>query len=262
MSKTAEDRYQSSWGIKADLIECAKQLKEKGSIVPFPLALQDVPDRFHLPEALYGRQKEVEILLNSFSRSCEGGRELMLISGYSGVGKTSLVKELHKPITLRKARFISGKYDKFKRNIPYSALVNAFRDLVLQILAEPEEVVRTYRSKLKKALGPNVQVISSVIPEIEAITGKSGPLKPLDAIQSANRFKMVFLNFIRVFCEKKHPLVVFLDDVQWADSASMKILSLAIRDPKNSYIYLICAYRDNEVVNSFHIEHMLEDFKN
>lgn len=247
MAKTAEERYQSTWGIKADLEECFHQLQAKGEILEFTLGTQDISDRFQIPQKLYGREAEVETLLTAFERVSQGTTEMMLVAGHSGIGKSVLVAEVHKPITQKRGHFISGKFDQFQRNIPYSAIASAFKELVRQLLTESETQLNLWQAKLLTALGSNGQVIIDVIPEVELIIGKQSAISELGLTESQNRFNLVFSNFIRAFCTKEHPLVIFLDDLQWADSATLKLIELMMNDTNTKYLFLIGAYRDNEV---------------
>ncbi|MDX2243590.1 MAG: AAA family ATPase [Leptolyngbyaceae cyanobacterium bins.302] len=256
MAKNAEDRYQSAWGIKADLECCAEQFITTGQINPIELGLQDVSDQFHIPQKLYGREVEIGTLLTAFDRVAarENSRfnvEMMLVSGYAGIGKSVLVQELYKPITAKRGYFISGKFDQFQRNIPYSAIAHALQKLVQQLLGEPDEQVQQWRSRLLTALGNNGQLIVDVIPEIELIIGKQSPVPEVGATEAQNRFNRVFQSFMRVFCSKEHPLVIFLDDLQWIDSATLKLIELIMLDEQIQSLFLIGAYRDNEV-NSTH----------
>jgi predicted ATPase len=254
MAKTAEERYQSAWGVKADLEECLAQLQENGNVTDFPLASSDISDKFQIPQKLYGREAEVETLLTAFERvgrenvGTEKSKiEMMLVAGYSGIGKSALVAEIHKPITEKRGYFISGKFDQFQRNIPYSAIVSAFKGLVPQLLSESEAQLAKWREKLLAAFGVSGQVIIDVIPEVELIVGKQTPVPELAPTESQNRFNLVFSQFIRAFCTKEHPLVIFLDDLQWADSATLKLIELMMTDNETQYLFLIGAYRDNEV---------------
>ncbi|MBC1236823.1 PAS domain S-box protein [Nostoc sp. 2RC] len=265
MAKNAEDRYQSAWGIKADLERCAGQLAEMGQINAMSLGLQDVSEQFCIPQKLYGREAQTKALLAAFDRvarketfgeicQLESGREnaqfnveLMLVAGYAGVGKTALVQELYKPITAKHGYFISGKFDQFRRNIPYSAIVDALQKLVQQLLGEPDEQVQQWQERLLSALGSNGQIIIDVIPEVELIIGKQLPVPEVGATEAQNRFNRIFQNFVRVFCSKEHPLVIFLDDLQWFDSATLKLIELILLDEQTQYLFLIGAYRDSEV---------------
>ncbi|HEY9741305.1 MAG TPA: AAA family ATPase [Coleofasciculaceae cyanobacterium] len=250
MAKTAEERYQSAWGVKADLEECLAQLQENGNVTDFPLASSDISDKFQIPQKLYGREAEVETLLTAFERVADSPQskiEMMLVAGYSGIGKSSLVAEIHKPNTRLRGYFTEGKFDQFQRNIPYSAVVSAFKGLVRQLLSESEAQLNLWREKLLAAFGPNGQVIIDVIPEVELIVGKQPPVPSLGPTESQNRFNLVFGKFIRAFCTKEHPLVIFLDDLQWADSATLKLIELIMTDRDTQYLFLIGAYRDNEV---------------
>jgi predicted ATPase/serine phosphatase RsbU (regulator of sigma subunit)/tRNA A-37 threonylcarbamoyl transferase component Bud32 len=246
MAKTAEERYQSAFGIKADLEECLNQLQNQGTVSDFRLACQDISDKFQIPQKLYGREREIDTLLNAFDRVISHQSELMLIAGYSGIGKSALVQELYKPITQNRGYFISGKFDQYQRNTPYSAVVNAFRQLVKQLLTENESELQQWREKLLKVLGSNGQVIADVIPEIELIIGKQPPVPELNPTESLNRFNLVFQNFIKVFTQPEHPLAIFIDDLQWADSASLKLVQL-LMSSSSPGLFLIGAYRDNEV---------------
>ncbi|MBD2743567.1 hybrid sensor histidine kinase/response regulator [Coleofasciculus sp. FACHB-1120] len=247
LAKNAEDRYQSADGLKFDLEICLMKLQTTGTISDFIPGSADKAGQLLIPQKLYGREAEVATLLNTFERVSDGTGEMMLVSGYSGIGKTVLVNEVHKPIVQKRGYFIAGKFDQFKRNIPYASLIEAFQSLTLQLLTEGEAEIQLWKEKLLVALGVNGQVITDVIPEIELIIGKQPPVPELGATESQNRFSRVFKQFIGVFTTKKHPLVIFLDDLQWADSASLKLIELLIIDTDNKYLLLIGAYRDNEV---------------
>jgi len=248
MAKNAENRYQSAWGLKADLENCLQQLKLTGNIEVFPLATQDFSQRFQIPQKLYGRETEIATLLAAFERVAESGKvELMMVAGYSGIGKSSLVQELYKPITARRGYFISGKFDQFQRNIPYSAIVDAFGGLIEQLLGETEAELQRWQEKLLKALGSNGQVIIDVIPEVELIIGKQAQVPVLGANETQNRFNLVISNFISVFASEEHPLTLFLDDLQWADWATLKLMEGILIEGKTKYLLLLGAYRDNEV---------------
>ncbi|MBC7659381.1 MAG: diguanylate cyclase [Chitinophagaceae bacterium] len=247
MSKNAEERYQSAWGIMQDLQKIFRALKNSEKIEKFPLGLQDIPDRFHIPEVLYGRQKESATLLRVLSRTREGSRELCLVSGYSGVGKTRLIRALQKPVVSLGGHFISGKFDAFRRSVPYSAFVDAFRELIRQLLGESEMILGNWRDKLAVALGPNGQIMVEVIPEIEMIIGRQAPYQAMGPTEADNRFKMVFRNFVGVFCDKTHPLVIHLDDLQWIDSASMSLIEMLLQDKRLKHLLFVGSYRDNEL---------------
>lgn len=284
MAKNAEERYQSAWGIKADLEICAEQLAEIGQIDSIQLALQDVSEQFQIPQKLYGRDKEVAMLLAAFDRiACsESNRvvalpknsettsqreqagnpkfqvEMMLVSGYAGIGKSALVQEIYKPITQKRGYFISGKFDQFQRNIPYSAIADALQKLVQQLLGEPDDLVQQWRSRLLAALGNNGQIIIDVIPEVELIIGKQPSVSEVGATEAQNRFHRIFGQFVRVFCSESHPLTIFLDDLQWIDSATIKLIELLLLDEQTQFLFLIGAYRDNEVNPTHPLALMLE----
>ncbi|MEB3292249.1 MAG: AAA family ATPase [Synechococcales bacterium] len=277
MAKNAEDRYQSAMGLKHDLEQCLTQWKEPGAltqclqnrIAPFQLGERDLSDRFLIPEKLYGREAEVQILLEAFDRvasppenrvagdpkskilsgmpdrAINSKSELMLVAGFSGIGKTAVVNEVHKPITRQNGYFIKGKFDQFNRNIPLSAFVQALRDLMGQLLSESDQQLQHWQTQILEAVGENGQVLIGVIPELEQIIGKQPPAPELSGSAAQNRFNLLFQKFIAVFTTAEHPLVIFLDDLQWADSASLQLVKLLMND--NSYLLMLGAYRDNEV---------------
>ncbi|MEG4347986.1 serine/threonine-protein kinase PknK, partial [Microcoleus sp. A003_D6] len=245
MAKNAEERYQSALGIKHDLEICLEQLQVTGNINYFELGQRDLSDRFTIPEKLYGRANEVQVLLNAFDRVAEGSSEMMLVAGFSGIGKTAIVNEVHKPIARQRGYFIKGKFDQFNRNIPLSAFVQALRDLMGQLLSESDAQLQAWKAKIFSALGDNGQVLIEVIPELELIIGQQPIATELSGSAAQNRFNLLFQKFIEVFTTAEHPLVVFLDDLQWADSASLQLLKLLMTD--NGYLLMLGAYRDNEV---------------
>ena len=258
LAKTPEDRYQSAWGIKADLETCLNQLKSQGQISQFPLASQDIPEKFHIPQKLYGREWEVSQLLTAFEKVSQGKTEVILISGYSGIGKSALVNEVHKPITGKRGQFISGKFEQLKRDIPYSAISQAFQNLIRKLLSEPEVTLQTWKKKILEALGNNGQIIIDVIPEVERIIGQQPPVEQLGKAENQNRFNLFFKRFVSIFCQKEHPLVIFLDDLQWADLPSLKLIEQLLSDPDNKYFLMIGAYRDNEVSPTHPLMYTLE----
>ena len=247
MAKNAEDRYQSALGLKYDLEKCLSQYKETKEIESFPLGERDLCDRFLVPEKLYGREAEVERLFAAFERVAEGKSELMLVAGFSGIGKTAVVNEVHKPIVRERGYFIKGKFDQFNRNIPFSALVQSLGDLMGQILSESDTQLQQWKDKILEAVGENGQVIIEVIPELEKIIGKQQPVPELSGNAAQNRFNLLFGKFIQVFASQEHPLVIFLDDLQWADMASLNLMKLLMSEVNDAYLLAIGAYRDNEV---------------
>ena len=252
MAKNAEDRYQSAIGLKHDLQKCLTQWQETGDVL-FELGQRDLSDRFLIPEKLYGREAEVQALLDAFNRVASpietrvatGRSELMLVAGFSGIGKTAIVNEVHKPITRQNGYFLKGKFDQFNRNIPFSAFVQAFRDLVAQLLSESDDNLQIWKSQILDAVGDSGQVIIEVIPELERVIGSQPPATELSGTAAQNRFNLLFQKFIQVFTTPEHPLVMFLDDLQWADSASLSLVQVLMAESKT--LLLIGAYRDNEV---------------
>ena len=245
MAKNAEDRYQSALGLKHDLEQCLTQYQLTGKIDLFKLGSRDLCDRFLIPEQLYGRAVEVQTLLDGFTRVSQGQTELMLVAGFSGIGKTAVVNEVHKPITRQHGYFIKGKYDQFNRNLPLSAFVQAFRDLIGQLLSESDVQLANWKSQILAAVGENGRVLIEAIPELELAIGSQPAVMQLSGTAAQNRFNMLFQKFIEIFTTPEHPLVIFLDDLQWADSASLQLMKLLMGG--NGYLLLLGAYRDNEV---------------
>ncbi|MDJ1180435.1 AAA family ATPase [Roseofilum sp. BLCC_M91] len=261
MSKNAEDRYQSALGLKHDLERCLEQLETTGELVLFALGKEDRSDRFIIPEKLYGREAQVQTLLQAFNRVAQGNTEMMLVAGFSGIGKTAVVNEVHKPIVKKRGYFIKGKYDQFNRNIPFSAFVQAFRELMGQLLGESDEELENWKQKILQALGENAAVAIEVVPELEKIVGPQPPAPELEGNAAKNRFNFVFEKFVHVFTHQDHPLVIFLDDLQWADSASLNLLKLLMEDSKTGYLLILGAYRDNEVFPSHPLMLQLEQIE-
>ncbi len=262
MAKNAEDRYQSALGLKHDLQFGLNQWKETGSIAEFDLGQRGLCDRFLVPEKLYGREAEVQTLLDTFDRVADGNSELMLVAGFSGIGKTAVVNEVHKPIVKQRGYFIKGKFDQFNRNIPFSAFVQAFRDLIRQLFSESDIQLQHWKSKILAALGENAQVIVELIPELEQIIGAQAPAPELSGTAAQNRFNLLFQRFIQVFTTSEHPLVIFVDDLQWADSASLSLIQVLMSDIKTGCLLLLGAYRDNEVFAAHPLMLSLNDMKN
>ena len=259
LAKTAEDRYQNSFGLKSDLQKCLKQIISKGKIKPFELAQKDIPPGFQIPKKLYGREKELEVLLAGFDRAGQGEKKTILVSGYPGIGKTSLINEIQKAIVPKKAYFMSGKYHQFRPNAPYEAIIQAFQGLLKQILFESAERTSTWKEDLSKALGLNGKVITDVIPDVELITGVQPDVPNLGPKETQNRFNLVFENFIKVFAKPDHPLVFWLDDLQWADSASFEFITNLATNSDAGFLLLIFSYRDNEMPKSHKLISTVKD---
>ncbi|MGI0495591.1 ATP-binding protein, partial [Alkalinema pantanalense CENA528] len=267
MAKNAEDRYQSALGLKHDLKHCLEQWNQTGTIPEFSLGQRDISDRFTIPEKLYGRETEVQTLLDAFDRVAspvenqvtQGSSELMLVAGFSGIGKTAVIHEVHKPITRQNGYFIKGKFDQFNRNIPFSAFVQAFRDLVAQLLSESDAQLHTWKTQILEALGENAQVIVDLIPELDRILGPHPPAPELSGTAAQNRFNFLFQRFIQVFTTADHPLVIFIDDLQWADSASLNLIRVLMAEAQTDYLLLLGAYRDNEVFAAHPLMFTLDD---
>ncbi len=248
LAKTAEERYQTATGVQSDLRRCLVEWELHGRIDPFALGEDDTPDRLLIPEKLYGRAREVETLLASFDRIVKSGRaELVLVSGYSGIGKSAVVNELHKPLVPPRGLFASGKFDQYKRDIPYATLAQAFQSLIRPLLSKREEELRMWRTALHEALDPNGQLMVDLVPELRAIMGEQPPVPELPQRDAQRRFHLVFRRFIDVFARPEHPLTLFLDDLQWLDVATLDLMEDLLTQPDVKHLMLIGAYRDNEV---------------
>ncbi|XYH93491.1 AAA family ATPase [Sorangium sp. So ce1128] len=261
LAKNAEDRYQSAEGLLADLERCREALRGTGTIEPFVAGQHDRQDLFRIHQKLYGREQDIESLTAAFERALEGSRESVLVSGYSGIGKSSLVQEILRPLARQKGYFTSGKYDQYNRDAPYSAVIQAFDGLVRQILTESEARIQRWRSALLEALGPNAQVVCDVIPSLFHVVGAQPPVPALAPLEAQNRLTRCFLLFVSVFARGAHPLVLFLDDLQWIDPASLGLLRSLLADDSLEALFFCGAYRDNEVSPGHPFVRALEELK-
>nr|WP_190800139.1 AAA family ATPase [Leptolyngbya sp. FACHB-541] len=270
LRKNPEDRYQSALGIQFDLEYCLEKWNAQGAIAPFPLGREDYVTQLNIPQKLYGRQQELETLLTAFDRiaTLQGGQmkqpaspEIILVTGYSGLGKSALVREIYKPITEKRGYFVTGKFNQLQRTTPYSAIVAAFSDLVKQLLTESQESLQQWQAKLLAALGNSGQVIVDVIPNIELVIGRQPSVPLLEPTETQNRFKLIFQKLVRTFSDPAHPLVIFLDDLQWADVGSLQLIHLMLTDREMRSLLLIGAYRSNEVSDTHPLMMTLEELK-
>ncbi len=263
LSKMPEDRYQNCFGLMSDLNDCLNQLEKTGTITDFELGKNDVSPMFIFPQMLIGREKEIDVLLQTIESACSSGErnEMLLVSGSPGIGKSALINEAQKLIFSKKGYFISGKFGQFRRDVPYSAIIQAFQGLVNQILSEGSERIERWKESLLKTLGPNGRVITDVIPEIELIIGEQPEIPALGPEQNQNRFNHVFGSFAGLLASEDHPIVLFLDDLQWADMASLNLIYLIITDKEIQNFLIIEAYRDNEVSESHPLMMSLEKIK-
>ena len=261
LAKNASDRYQSAFGVKADLAKCQENLTglEDLSGLQFELGQNDFSGQFQIPQKLYGRENEVNTLLQAFERVSEGSTEMMLVAGYSGVGKTALVHEVHKPMTEKRGYFAAGKFDQFQKNIPYYAITQAFNEFCRYLLMENTETLENWQTKILDAVGNNGQIIIDVIPDLELVIGTQPAVAKVGLTEAQNRFKIFFLNFIKVLSEQEHPFILFIDDLQWVDSASLGLLKSIMLDDEIQYLLVIGAYRDNEVDSSHPLMMTVED---
>ncbi|WP_437275188.1 AAA family ATPase [Sorangium sp. So ce375] len=248
LSKAAEERYQSAAGLRHDLDECFARWQASGDIQPFALGERDLSDRFRVPQRLYGREREVEALLAVFERVVAQGRpELVLVSGYSGIGKSSLVAELHRPVVRERGFFLSGKFDQTARDVPYRPFLQAFRALFQEILCASEEQVERWRQRFREALGPDGSLLADVLPELVLLLGPQPPVPELPPAEAQSRLLATLQRFVAACAQKEHPVALFLDDMQWADAASLLLLEQLATYTGSEHLLLIGAYRDNEV---------------
>ncbi len=257
MAKNAEKRYQSAFGIKADLEKCLENL----GCLSFELAQNDFSGKLQIPQKLYGRDNEIKTLLQAFERVCSGKTEMMLVAGYSGVGKTALVHEVHKPMTEKRGYFAAGKFDQFQRNVPYFALTQAFNGFCDYLLTENAERLAQWQQQILTAVGNNGQVLIEIIPHLELVIGEQPPVASIGSSEALNRFNLVFQDFFQTLCQKEHPFILFIDDLQWADSASLNLLQLLMSRYDSQYFLIIGAYRDNEVDESHSLILMLKQLQ-
>jgi diguanylate cyclase (GGDEF)-like protein len=260
MAKTAEQRYQSAAGLKADLETCRHLRRTQGKIAPFELGRDDRLDTFYLPRRLYGREQEIAALRRGFEQRIRdrGQASLLLISGYSGTGKTSLVKEVHQPMTQSDGYFIEGKFDQYQRTTPYYAFKQALCALIDSWLSESDEKIRQIAATLRQALGELGQVMVEMAPSLSLIIGSQPALPELAGIEAQNRFNYVCRNFFRHIAVAEQPLAIFIDDLQWADLASLNLLSVLLTDQQIGHLFFIGAYRDNETPPSHPLMLLLE----
>ncbi|WP_394850193.1 AAA family ATPase [Pendulispora brunnea] len=258
LEKNPEDRYQSAMGVKADLERCiAIGLTNREE--SFPLGEDDILNAFSIPQKLYGREWEIARLVAAFERTVDGPCELVLVSGYSGIGKTSLIRELHVPVGRRRGYFISGKFDQLRRSVPYAAITEAFHELVQQLLCEPQQSLTAWRSEIVGALGNKARALFDVIPDLERLLGPQPEVPKLGTIETQNRFNLVFGKFLDVLCQPEHPLVLFIDDLQWIDSASLRLLEVFVPADGRRNLLVIGAYRNNEVGPAHPLKGFIDD---
>jgi predicted ATPase/serine phosphatase RsbU (regulator of sigma subunit) len=260
MAKGAEDRYQSAEGLKADLEECRARLRSAGAIEAFSLGLHDASGELSVPQKLYGRQAELHALLQAFGRARAGGSGLLLIAGTSGIGKSALVNEIQKQV-VKGGAFVAGKFDQLNRSVPFSALAAASRGLVRSVLAEPPAVMADYAGRLREVLGRNGKLIAELVPELEVVIGPQAPVQVLGPAEAQVRFELVFRQFLQVFARPEHPLVLFLDDLQWADAGSLRLLRQILAGGASSHLLVIGAYRDNDPAGLHPLLLTLEDLR-
>lgn len=263
LAKTPEERYQTANGVERDLRRCLHQWETQGCIDDFPPGQQDVPDRLAIPDKLYGRAREIEALVGAFEQGARAGKPaLVLVIGHAGVGKSSVVNELSKTLVPQRALFATGKFDQYKRDIPYATLAQAFQKLVRPLLSQREAELGDWRNAMLQALGPDARLMVDLVPELALVIGEPPAVPELPPRQAQGRFQSVFERFIGVFARPEHPLVLFLDDLQWLDAATLDVLEHLLLRSNLRHLLLVGAYRDNEVDAGHPLAHKLEAMKN
>lgn len=261
MSKNVQDRYQSAFGLCADLEQCLSDWQRQGNVDHFSLGQRDMTQFFRISSKLYGRERELELIMNSFRWMHLGSTQMLLITGQGGIGKTALVNEIQKQFIQEKGYFISGKFEQMHHDAPYEPLIRAFRDLIRQILTERQEQIEEWKDKLYKALGANMVVIAGVIPDIELLTGEPSLVQTLPQTELQHRFPLVFRDFVQVFLKPEHPIILFLDDLQWVDPASLKLIQALISGSEAPSLLFIGAYRDQEVDRAHSLSLAIHDME-
>lgn len=260
LAKKTEDRYQNILGLKHDFMYCLENLKNRDRIIEFEIGQKDISSRYEIPQKLYGREIELETLTKTFDNLQNSEVKLILVSGYSGIGKTSVIKEMYKKIMDKRGYFISGKFSQLERNNPYSAIISAFRGLINNLIAEYKNI-ELWKHFLTEALGANGRIMVDLIPELKQIIGEQPEIPVLNPIEERNRFQMVFRDFIKVFSQKNHPLVIFLDDLQWCDFSTMDLIKYILTSVDVNYLLIIGAYRDNEIREGHPLIQMLDEVR-
>ncbi|MDT8447310.1 MAG: AAA family ATPase [bacterium] len=261
MQKNAEDRYQSAAGLLSDLRQASADYNQRGQIATFTLGQSDVSRSFKIPEKLYGRSEAVARLMASFERSRQGGRELVLVSGHSGTGKSVLVQELYRPVTLNNGYFLTGKFERLQRDVPYSALIQAFNEFIDHLIAQGSDALTYWRQRILASLGDLGRVLTNLLPNLVYVIGEQPAVPELKDHEAHNRLLYVFRRFLSAMADAAHPFVVFLDDLQWSDLASLELIRSMVTDEKIGHFLLICAFRDNEVNEQHPVRRRLNDIQ-
>ncbi|HQV00190.1 MAG TPA: serine/threonine-protein kinase PknK, partial [Bacteroidia bacterium] len=258
MAKNAEDRYQSAVGLKHDLAYCIRQIENGETHIDFKIGQHDVSGKFQIPQKLYGRDKEIDVLLKSFDAVSQGSTEWFLVSGYSGIGKSVLIGELYKPITERRGHFAEGKFDQYQRNIPYYAFTLAINEFCRLLLTESKAKLQYWQNLIQQGVGENGSILIELAPALADIIGEQEEAPKLDAMEALNRFNITFVNFIRAIAQPEHPFVFFIDDLQWADVGSLNLIKTMVCDLSLPHLMVIGAYRDNEVTPGHPLLHTID----
>jgi len=262
LEKNAEDRYQNASGLLHDLKKLQDLVESNQASSVFKLGRFDYSNRFRIPQKLYGREKEISLVQETFNKAAQGNSQILVVSGAPGIGKSSLINEIQKPLTQKQGYFISGKFDEFTKENAYTAIIKAFSALIKNILSDSEEVIERIKTRILSVLNGNAQIIIDMIPSVELIIGKQAPVQQIGPLETQNRFNRVFSDFVEIFAQKEHPLTLFIDDLQWADAASLNLLEQLANNENLNYFYLISSYRDNEIDSTHPAQLLLDNLKN
>ncbi|SDT96268.1 diguanylate cyclase domain-containing protein [Halopseudomonas salegens] len=262
LAKPPEERYQSSHGLEHDLSRCAVAIEKDQRLPAFPLGEKDHLQKFLIPQALYGRERELQTLFDLFEQAVAGQTSFCLVHGYSGVGKSALVNEIDQHQVRERGFLVQSKFDQFQQGEAYSALAATFRALVQQILLEPTDQLANWGRRLTSALGPNGALMIDLVPELALIIGEQPPVNALPPAESRNRLQLVLTAFLRVFASKGHPVILFLDDLQWSDTPTLNLLRHIVTSREQSHLLLIGAYRSNEVGHGHPLRLLLDELNN
>lgn len=261
LAKSAEDRYQQAAALAEDLSTCLAALDRRGKIELFELGRRDIRDKLSIPQKLYGREAELAALVAAFDRASGGRPELVLVAGAAGAGKSMLVQEVQSVVAVRGGQFVAGKFDPLRRDVPFTAFTQAFRELTKRLLSEPAESLEAHRAALLDALGGNGALLMDLLPELELVIGPQPAVPPAGPTEAQNRLGLLMQSFVHAFCSPSRPLVFFIDDLQWSDAASLWLLRLLTTDPEGRYIALVGAYRDSEVDGAHPLRGMLGEIR-
>ena len=261
LAKIPEERYQTAYGLKHDLEVCLREWQSKGAIAAFTPGAVDISDRFQISRKLYGREKELKTIMDAYDRCRTGNNEFIIITGQAGMGKSSVIGELKSEIDVDRGIIIGGKFDQVNYNIPYAAWNEALQELIHHMLALPDDKLSEWKTRIEEAIKPNARVLIDVIPGLERILGEQPPVQKLPTVESQNRLNNVFQNFIKAIAQPDQPLVIFFDDLQWADVPSIKSIQLVLPNPGIRNVMIIWLLREEELESAGTVQEVIDDIE-